>query len=137
MIPAPKNSRHYYITVVSRKERAKYKEHLMKEGYAVSIINKKINSLKVYNDFLRTERIVNELFIQLKRDRIKIADGSEESVDALSEEQVFFVSKKCREVQEKIHRLASSRLKVPEVPDRGQRTAGSRRERSAVNSSLP
>jgi len=76
------------MPVLSRFSFVKYKEHLMKEGYAVSTINKKINSLKVYNDFLRTEGIVNELFIQLKRDRIKIADGSEETVDALSEEQV-------------------------------------------------
>lgn len=76
------------MPVLSRFSFVKYKEHLIKEGYAVSTINKKINSLKVYNDFLRTEGIVNESFIQLKRDRIKIADGSEESVDALSEEQV-------------------------------------------------
>jgi integrase/recombinase XerD len=76
------------MPVLSRFSFVKYKEHLMKEGYAVSTINKKINSLKVYNDFLRTEGIVNESFIQLKRDRIKIADGSEEAVDALSEEQV-------------------------------------------------
>ncbi|WP_240371374.1 tyrosine-type recombinase/integrase [Anoxybacteroides rupiense] len=76
------------MPVLSRFSFVKYKEYLMKEGYAVSTINKKINSLKVYNDFLRTEGIVNESFIQLKRDRIKIADGSEESVDALSEEQV-------------------------------------------------
>jgi len=76
------------IPVLSRFSFVKYKEHLIKEGYAVSTINKKINSLKVYNDFLRTERIVSESFIQLKRDRIKIADGSEETVDALSEEQV-------------------------------------------------
>jgi integrase/recombinase XerD len=76
------------MPVLSRFSFVKYKEHLMKEGYAVSTINKKINSLKVYNDFLRTEGIVNESFIQLKRDRIKIADGSEETVDALSEEQV-------------------------------------------------
>jgi integrase/recombinase XerD len=76
------------MPVFSRFSFVKYKEHLMKEGYAVSTINKKINSLKVYNDFLRTEGIVSESFIQLKRDRIKIADGSEESVDALSEEQV-------------------------------------------------
>jgi integrase/recombinase XerD len=57
--------------------------------------NKKINSLKVYNDFLRTKDIVHESFIQLKRDRIKIAAGSEDNVDALSDEQVehllFFV----------------------------------------------
>jgi integrase/recombinase XerD len=76
------------MPVLSRFSFVKYKEHLMKEGYAVSTINKKINSLKVYNDFLRTEGIVNESFIQLKRDRIKIADGSEETVDALTEEQV-------------------------------------------------
>jgi len=76
------------MPVLSRFSFVKYKEHLIKEGYAVSTINKKINSLKVYNDFLRTEGIVNESFIQLKRDRIKIADGSEEAVDALTEEQV-------------------------------------------------
>ncbi|MGG3906344.1 tyrosine-type recombinase/integrase [Geobacillus stearothermophilus] len=76
------------MPVLSRFSFVKYKEHLIKEGYAVSTINKKINSLKVYNDFLRTEGIVSESFIQLKRDRIKIADGSEETVDALSEEQV-------------------------------------------------
>jgi integrase/recombinase XerD len=76
------------MPVLSRFSFVKYKEHLIKEGYAVSTINKKINSLKVYNDFLRTEGIVNESFIQLKRDRIKIADGSEDAVDALSEEQV-------------------------------------------------
>lgn len=60
----------------------------MKEDYAFSTINKKINSLKVYNDFLRTKGVVDESFIQLKRDRIKIVAGSEDSVDALSEEQV-------------------------------------------------
>jgi integrase/recombinase XerD len=76
------------VPVLSRFSFVRYKEHLMKEGYAVSTINKKINSLKVYNDFLRTKGIVNESFIQLKRDRIKIAAGSEDTVDALSEEQV-------------------------------------------------
>ncbi|MBG9654087.1 tyrosine-type recombinase/integrase [Cytobacillus firmus] len=81
--------------VLSRFSFVRYREHLVKEDYAVSTINKKINSLKVYNDFLRTEGVVEESFIQLKRDRIKIAIGSEDTVDALSEEQVekllFFV----------------------------------------------
>jgi integrase/recombinase XerD len=76
------------IPVLSRFSFVRYKEHLIKEGYAVSTINKKINSLKVYNDFLRTKGVVEESFIELKRDRIKIAAGSEESVDVLSEEQV-------------------------------------------------
>nr|WP_031307681.1 tyrosine-type recombinase/integrase [Mesobacillus boroniphilus] len=76
------------VPVLSRFSFVRYKEHLTKEGYAVSTINKKINSLKVYNDFLRTKGIISESFIQLKRDRIKIAAGSEDNVEALSEEQV-------------------------------------------------
>lgn len=76
------------VPVLSRFSFVQYKEHLTKKGYAVSTINKKINSLKVYNDFLRTKGIIGETFIQLKRDRIKIAAGSEDNVDALSEEQV-------------------------------------------------
>jgi integrase/recombinase XerD len=76
------------IPVLSRFSFVRYKEHLIKEGYAVSTINKKVNSLKVYNDFLKTKGIVSESFIQLKRDRIKIAAGSEDVVDILSEEQV-------------------------------------------------
>lgn len=74
--------------VLSRFSFVRYRHQLVKEDYAVSTINKKINSLKVYNDFLRTVGVVDETFIQLKRDRIKIAAGSEESVKALSEEQV-------------------------------------------------
>lgn len=88
------------IPVLSRFSFVRYKEHLVKEGYAVSTINKKINSLKVYNDFLRTKGVVSESFIHLKRDRIKIAAGSEDDVEALSEEQVeqllFYVEKRNR-----------------------------------------
>lgn len=88
------------VPVLSRFSFVRYKEHLIKEGYAVSTINKKINSLKVYNDFLRTKGVINESFIQLKRDRIKIAAGSEDDVEALSEERVeqllFYVENKSK-----------------------------------------
>ncbi|MED4403937.1 hypothetical protein [Metabacillus fastidiosus] len=57
--------------VLSRFSFVRYKEHLIKEDYAVSTINKKINSLKVYSDFLTTKKAVNEPFIQLRKDRIK------------------------------------------------------------------
>ncbi|MDQ0214947.1 site-specific recombinase XerD [Oikeobacillus pervagus] len=76
------------VPILSRFSFVRYKEHLMKEDYAISTINKKINSLKVYNDFLRTKGHLSESFIQLKRDRIKIAAGSEDNVDALTDEQV-------------------------------------------------
>lgn len=73
---------------LSRFSFVRYKEHLIKESYAVSTINKKINSLKVYNDFLRMKGIVEESYIQLKRDRIPIAVGSEKEVQVLTDEQV-------------------------------------------------
>ncbi|MED4464485.1 site-specific integrase [Metabacillus fastidiosus] len=59
------------IPVLSRFSFVRYKEHLIKEDYAVSTINKKINSLKVYNDFLTTKEVINEPFIQLRKDKIK------------------------------------------------------------------
>lgn len=74
--------------VLSRFAFVRYKEHLLKKDYAVSTINKKINSLKVYNDFLRIKGIVEDSYIQLKRDQIKIAAGSEAVIEVLSEEQV-------------------------------------------------
>jgi integrase/recombinase XerD len=74
--------------VLSRFAFIKYKEHLIKENYAISTINKKVNSLKVYNNFLNIKNVLNDSIIQLKRDRIKIASGSEDQVEALSDDQV-------------------------------------------------
>jgi len=80
---------------LSRFSFIRFKEHLMKEEYAVATINKKINSLKVYNDYLRTIGVLSDSIVVLKRDRISIAAGSEAVVTSLSEEQVeqllFFV----------------------------------------------
>lgn len=73
---------------LSRFSFVRYKQHLLDEGFAVATINKKINSLKVYNDFLQKKGIVSESYIQLKRDRVQIAAGSEHVVTALSEEEV-------------------------------------------------
>ncbi|QHC05925.1 tyrosine-type recombinase/integrase [Anoxybacillus sp. PDR2] len=73
---------------LSRFSFVRYKQHLLDNEYAIATINKKINSLKVYNDFLQKKGIVSESYIQLKRDRIQIAAGSEQIVTALSEEQV-------------------------------------------------
>nr|WP_315899439.1 tyrosine-type recombinase/integrase [Priestia flexa] len=73
---------------LSRFSFVRYKQHLLDQNFAVATINKKINSLKVYNDFLQKKRIVEENYIYLKRDRIKIAAGSEHVVTAMSEEEV-------------------------------------------------
>jgi integrase/recombinase XerD len=73
---------------LSRFAFVRFKQFLLDENFALATINKKINSLKVYIDFLQFKRIVDENYIQLKRDRVKIAAGSEQVVDALSDEQV-------------------------------------------------
>lgn len=73
----------------------RYKKYLIEQEFAVATVNKKINSLKVYNDFLQLKGYVEESYIQLKKDRIPIAHGSEHVVTALSEEEVerllFFI----------------------------------------------
>ena len=74
--------------LLSRFAFVRYKQHLLDEGFAIATINKKINSLKVYNDFLRMKGIVNDSFIHIKRDRIKVAAGSEHLVTALSDKEV-------------------------------------------------
>ncbi|WP_342533891.1 tyrosine-type recombinase/integrase [Lysinibacillus sp. FSL K6-0057] len=65
-----------------------YLKQLEKECLAIATINKKINSLKVYNDWLIQEKIVTDSVIRLKRDRLKIANGSEAEVSVLTPEQV-------------------------------------------------
>jgi integrase/recombinase XerD len=73
---------------LSRFSFVRYKQHLLENQFAVATINKKINSLKVYNDFLQKKNLIADCYIQLKRDRVQIAVGSEHVVTALSEEDV-------------------------------------------------
>ncbi|MCP1143658.1 tyrosine-type recombinase/integrase [Lysinibacillus endophyticus] len=65
-----------------------YMKHLEVEGMAVSTRNKKVNSLKVYNDYLFKSRFVDDIFISIKRDKVKIAHGSEGEVSVLTDAQV-------------------------------------------------
>lgn len=73
---------------LSRFSFVRYKQYLLDNHFAVSTINKKINSLKVYNDFLQKNVLVSESYIQLKKDSVHIAAGSEHLVTALSENEV-------------------------------------------------
>jgi len=74
--------------LLSRFAFVRYKQHLLDTGYAPTTINKKVNSLKVFNDFLLGKGVVSETYIQLKRDRVAIASGSEHVVTSLSDEEV-------------------------------------------------
>ncbi|WP_342533878.1 tyrosine-type recombinase/integrase [Lysinibacillus sp. FSL K6-0057] len=65
-----------------------YMRHLEQQGMAVATINKKMNSLKVYNDWLYHEQLVASVFIHLKKDKVVIASGSENEVSVLDDTQV-------------------------------------------------
>ncbi|GGA43865.1 site-specific integrase [Paenibacillus physcomitrellae] len=61
---------------LSRFAFVRYKQHLVDEHFALATTNKKINSLKVYKDFLLQKDWVEEAYTQLKKDQVKIAAGS-------------------------------------------------------------
>ena len=61
----------------------RFKQYLIDNKYAVSTIAKKINSLKVFNDFLRMKGVVSETYVFPKKDRVKVAAGSESEVQVL------------------------------------------------------
>lgn len=65
-----------------------YLKQLEKEGMKGNTINKKITSLKVYNDWLLMNGMVEDIYIRIKKDKVRIADGSEEEVSVLTDEQV-------------------------------------------------
>ena len=44
--------------------------------------------MKVFNDYLQMKQLVDGNYIQLRRDRVSIATGSEQMVEALSDEEV-------------------------------------------------
>lgn len=74
--------------MLTRYNFVQYKQQLIDETYKVSTINKKVNSLKVFNDYLQLEKFVEGNYIQLRKDRISIATGSEQVVEALTDVQV-------------------------------------------------
>ncbi|ELK39872.1 integrase [Brevibacillus agri BAB-2500] len=72
-----------------------YKSRLADSKYAVATINKKINSLQAFNLFLIDRKLATEQVVTLRKDRIKVAAGSEGEVEVFSEQEVnqllFFV----------------------------------------------
>ena len=52
-----------------------YKDHLGQLGYKVNTINKKINSLVCFNQFLLEREIMDRMVVDLRRDKIRVAHG--------------------------------------------------------------
>ena len=73
---------------LSRFSFVRYKQHLLDHEYKTSTVNTIVNSLKVFNDFLQLKGIVDGNYIQLRKDRVPIATGSEQVVEALTDAEV-------------------------------------------------
>ncbi len=65
-----------------------YKKHLSENNYQINTINKKINSLQCFNHFLITKKLMTEPVVDLKKDKVRIAYGSEKEVSILTEEEI-------------------------------------------------
>jgi integrase/recombinase XerD len=70
---------------VTRFDVLSYKQQLLDQRTAVATINKKVNSLQAFNQFLNVKGARKEVFISLRKDKIKVAAGSEDEVEVLTE----------------------------------------------------
>ncbi|WP_236886706.1 site-specific integrase [Clostridium beijerinckii] len=65
-----------------------YKNYLVDNSYEPATINKKVNSIQAFNNFLIAKGYMQENVIELKRDRVKISMGSEHQVEVYTDNQL-------------------------------------------------
>ncbi len=72
-----------------------FRGDLESQGYKYNTINKKINSLVSFNQFLLDQGIMDTRVVDLKKDKVRIAYGSEQEVEVYTESEVerllFFI----------------------------------------------
>ena len=73
---------------LSRLSITSYRKHLQEANYRINTINKKVNSLHSFNHFLIAAGYCQEMVVHPKRDKIKVANGSEAEVVVFSEDEV-------------------------------------------------
>ena len=65
-----------------------FKNYLVGGNYEPNTINKKINSIQSFNNFLIEKDYMKEVIVDLKKDRVSIATGSEHQVEIYTDKQV-------------------------------------------------
>lgn len=65
-----------------------YRNLLLEEGYEATTVNKKVNSLQAFNRWLLTKGLTAEHVVDLRKDRVRVASGSEKQVEVYSEKQL-------------------------------------------------
>lgn len=65
-----------------------YKKNLIEADYEINTINKKINSLVCFNHWLIRQKLMDELVVDLRKDKIRVASGSEKEVEVYTDDEV-------------------------------------------------
>lgn len=65
-----------------------YKENLLDNHYSMNTINKKLNSLHSFNLFLLDQQLCNEKVVHPRKDKIKIAKGSEKEIGVFTNAEI-------------------------------------------------
>jgi integrase/recombinase XerD len=65
-----------------------FRSYLIEKQYETATINMKINSIQSFDSFLMKNNYTSECVVDLRKDRMKIAFGSEKQAEVFSEKQV-------------------------------------------------
>ena len=60
-----------------------FRSHLIEMQYGTATINKKINNIQSFNVFLMKNNYTSEIVVDLRKDRMKVAFGSEKQVERM------------------------------------------------------
>ncbi|MGV8980531.1 tyrosine-type recombinase/integrase [Clostridium sp.] len=77
-----------FTGILKRFHITSYRNYLVKEDYEINTINKKINSLHSFNQFLMDKKYITEQIVDLRKDKVKIAAGSEKEVEVFIDDEV-------------------------------------------------
>lgn len=98
-----------------------YKSYLVQNNYEINTINKKINSLQSFNQFLMDEKYITEKVVDLRKDKLKLAAGSEKEVEVFTNEEIekllFYIQSEEVTSRDRliIHLLLYSGIRVSEL----------------------
>lgn len=65
-----------------------YRNYLIEKQYELSTINKKVNSIQSFNKYLVDNDYAKDVVVDIAKDSVKLAYGSERQVEVLTESQV-------------------------------------------------
>ncbi|MDU4853948.1 MAG: tyrosine-type recombinase/integrase [Clostridioides difficile] len=65
-----------------------YRKYLIENQYELSTINKKVNSIQSFNRYLVDNGYTKDVVVDITKDKVKLAYGSERQVEVLTESQV-------------------------------------------------